>query len=559
MMIDYELLFEFEELLALTSVHKTVIILENLELKVDRLRCDEQLHQHTFNKEDLTEVFEAYLFTEDEFVTCPKCGQGLMDEAKYKQCCKNYIYNNSQITSHVETSYWLAFMNNPVTTISTLPYYTQLLCLQQGIPNQLRSLVWEKLFLLDHTHLPELSRLVFENLQHSYNTDISKQIAKDLNRTFPLTKFFKEPTTIKNLDLILNVYANFDSELGYCQGLLFLVGVLYYHFNLDCQMTFHALICIMDIEPQLRNIFTTNTMLDTLSRWEREFTDIVRSVDPELADHLFNLVEPQAFLYQWWMSFMLSHLPDLLIVNRIMDFCMIQGWKIGLLKISLGLILSNKPILMAVGRGDEEVIYQHLLNELKWGNVINNLDLFFGDLLLLWDDDMFVATLEHPDKELQRALTVELADLAELTDTPQALMMEKVLSLIAPSYALAPSDLPELLRERAGLDISDTMTSQLSASVFSKNLAQPKNEMESIYSDLSELSENYKLFTDYLRLPLYALRKLASPSEYAGYSTNIVAAENEGLKQLLRSAQQLLDDSNPQAAALKEEIGRVLG
>lgn len=556
-MIDYELLFEFEALLALTSVHKTFIILENLELKVERLRCDEQLQKQTFTKDDLTQVFEEYSFTDDEFVTCPKCGQGLLDEAKYKQCCKNYIYNNSQITSHVETSYWLAFMNNPVTTISTLPYYTQLLCLQQGIPNQLRSLVWEKLFLLDHTHLPELSRLVFENLQHSYNTDISKQIAKDLNRTFPLTSFFKQPTTIKNLDLILNVYANFDSELGYCQGLLFLVGVLYYHFNLDCQMTFHALICIMDLEPQLRNIFTTNTMLDTLSRWEQEFTDIVRAADPELAEHLFSLVEPQAFLYQWWMSFMLSHLPDLLIVNRIMDFCMIQGWKVGLLKISLGLILSNKPILMAVGRGDEEVIYQHLLNELKWGNVINNLDLFFGDLLLLWDDDMFAATLEHPKKDMQRAMTAELVDLNE---TPQALMMEKVLSLIAPSLALGQSDPPELQRERAGLDISDAMTSQLSMSVFSKNLAQPKNEMESIYSDLSELSENYKLFTDYLRLPLYALKKLVTTSgDFGGFSADIVAAENEGLKQLLRSAQQLLDDSNPKAAALKEEIGRVLG
>ena len=548
-MIDFDQLLEFEELLSSTSVHKTAILLENLELKMEHLQCsDDTPPRPEFTRDDLTQVFDDYDISTDEFVTCPKCGNGLMRSDGYKQCCKAFVYNSSQITSQVETTYWLAFINNPATTISLLPYYNQLLCLQQGIPTQLRLLVWERLFLLDLPQLPELLREVFDNLQHLYNLDISKQISKDLNRTFPLVQFFKQEDTVAALNLVLNVYANFDAELGYCQGLLFLVGVLFFHFGLDSQMTFHALICIMDMEPELRNIFTTGTMLETLSAWEGEFKTILAAVDPELSDHLTGFVEMKLFLYQWWMLFMLSHLPDLLIVNRIMDFCMIQGWKTGLLKISLGLLLSNKPILMAVGPGDDEVVYQHLLNELKWGNVINNLDLFFGDLLLLWDDVLFT-TPTPPTQE----------------PAAEPLMVGKMLASIAPSFASAPSPAPapaaSPLRDRAGLDSLDAVT-QLLALVFSKHAT--KNDLELIYLDMSGASDNYKLFTDYLRLPLYALLKkllmVGPPTlDYEGFNLNLVSAENEGLKQLLRSAQQLLEDSNPQAAALKAEITRVLG
>ncbi|KAK6202873.1 rab-GTPase-TBC domain-containing protein [Scheffersomyces amazonensis] len=553
-MIDYESLIEFEESLSSCSDYGTIILRNNIELRIESLRYtpdsieseedeDDEVNEKSssiFSNNEITEesfkqIFNEYHFKNDEFSTCNKCGASLARQDDYQNCCFSYIELKQQINTNLERSYWISLLNYPTRTINTLPYYTQLLFLQQGgIPNQIRSLVWRKLFLLSNNDVPQSIKFVYQNFQHSYSSEVSKQISKDLSRTFPSISFFKQEKVIENLSTILNVYANYDVELGYCQGLLFLVGVLYHNFNQDCLLTFYSLINIMENEPQLHNIFSTFTMASTLNDWYLEFLYLLKSIDIQLFNHLIEFVEFKPFLYQWWLSFIASHSPDSSIINRIIDFCLIQGWKIGLFKISLGLLISNKPILMTLSKGEEEVIYQHLLNESKWGNVISQLDLFFGQLLLSWDEELFL--------NLQK---LDIEHMNESDDDRSIPILEKFKKL---SLSLRAS--PSFNRNRSNSSSIHTSNQSVN-SLFSasQNGNSSKHELESIYSDASEVSENNKSFADYLKLPTF--RKSIS------IDSDALVVENNNLKALLKRAMELVDDSS-EADSLKEEIMKVI-
>ncbi|CUM64514.1 uncharacterized protein PRCAT00002119001 [Priceomyces carsonii] len=527
-MIDYESVLEFEESLRSSSKWDNLSLLRNLELKIELNRSkSDQEKRASFEEKDLLDTFDSYDITKDDFATCSKCGHSLKDPNSYKSCCK--VSSESGTLTTLEKTYYLLFINSPTSTINTLPCYTQLLFLQQGIPNQLRSLIWKKLFLLSDDDTPASSRLIFKNFQHSYSPEVSNQISKDLGRTFPSIDFFKEEKTIEDLATILNVYANYDVELGYCQGLLFLVGVLYYHFKGEGDLTFHVLVTIMEQESELHNIFTASTMSFTLEKWYGEFSHILKTVDNNLYEHLFAFTEPHVFLYQWWMSFASSHTSDISIVNRVMDFCILQGWKVGLFKISLGLLLTNKPIIMSLEKDDEEVVYQHLLNESKWGNTMNDIDLFFGNLLLSWDNNLFVfdQPAKSPEKQQQQHHH------QSLTDRFKGISVSLSKSR---SNSDASSSAP-----------SSAVSHESSSSLFSSKLG--RDELDSIYSITSDISES-KSFVDYLKLPCITKHSTAEGSTES--------SELASMKLLLKRAYKLLDDNSKEASNLKEEISKVI-
>lgn len=542
MSIDFESLLEFEESLRESVTSSNALLLANLDLKLETNRYPNQnTTENAYLGEYLGQLLQDYDFSQDEFATCSKCGTGLCRIADYNSCCGLYVECQKHMSS-LEQSYWLSFLDNPTRTINTMPNYTELLILQQGIPAQLRALVWQKLVLLNcygSNGVPETSQLIFKNFQHLYNKEISTQISKDLLRTFPAVDFFKHPDTISSLSTILNVYANYDAALGYCQGLLFLVGLLHYRFQ-NCELTFHTLVTVMDTEPQLHDIFTPLAMSSTLNKWLGEFMGVLQAVDAELAAHLSRKVDLLAFLFQWWLSFVCSHTPDLTIVNRIIDFCLLQGWKVGMLKISLGLLVSNKPILMSLGDGDEEVVYQHLLNDLKWGVVVNSLDTFFGHTLLSWDDNLFA---------FEKNCAVRKNSHKRSLST----VMEKFRS-----FGLYSSR----NRSNSSTLVLHPPSNQSSVSVFSVKKA---SDNESLYSDITSThsdgsespgSRSRAGLGDFLKLPSY----FSKPSKDDPFVESLedenlhLAAENEQLKALLRQAYGQLEDDT-----LKNDIFRTVG
>lgn len=521
-MIDYTTLCEFEDALSRESTNNSSLLLTNLERRIEYKRNENELetpnpnHDNKPLKDVLFDTFKQYDITKDEFATCIKCGSLLSCKENYKKCCKQVSEQQFSVGSRLEESFWLAFLQNPTSTVNTFPLCTEFLCLKNCIPNPIRSLIWNKLFLLDSSEPPQSSKLIFKNFQHSYNSEISQQIAKDLNRTFPNVNFFNQQRTVADLSTILNVFANYDVELGYCQGLIFLVGVLYYHLEQDNELVFYALVNVMETEPELHDIFTTSTMADTLSKWNDEFLQMLEQVDPQLHHHLLSFVEPQVFLYQWWLSFMSSHSPDLSIVNRIIDFCMFQGWKTGLLRISLGLLICNKPILMAMTKGDEEVVYQHLLNESKWGNVVNNLDSFFGDLLFSWNSE-----------PIQQVFT-DTRIIGEESSVNQVLSPIK--SFVTNFSPFKKSRDPKSDRNKPSPDSS-------TKSVNSFEFTDTESSQDGNSSPFSKASEPSTLFESTDSTIEVSLRM-----------------ENEALKELLKKAYGMIEPNSREAISLRNEI-----
>lgn len=556
---DWESLLEFEGSLSDSFPRLNSILLQNLERRIEQCQGinHDKGQKQVYTSEDLDRDLMHYDFSSDEFTTCTKCGLSLKRNLDYKPCCETFIEDLRVVSSNLEKSFLLLFINIPTNAINTLPNCTSFFFVRQGMPFQMRSIIWKRLLLLNHYEsTPEGSRLVYENFQHSYNREISRQIDKDISRTFPTITFFNDASTVENLSTILNVYANYDVELGYCQGLLFLVGVLYHHLEKDSELTFHALISIMETEPELHDIFTSNMMSVKLNEWKVQFMSILNKVDPELHDHLNKTVDPQVFLYQWWLSFLSSHTPDMVIVNKIMDLCIFEGWKVGLFKVSLGLLVANKPILLALGEEDEEVIYQHMLNEAKWGAVIKDVSYFFGETILSWDDLLFI--LEMNKVPAQNLLAVKRAHSTHKRSGSSVINMFKNLSV---NITRSRSDSDN--SEHSFYTNSEPSSAVSSTSVFSRShLRSDFNEAESLFSDMASNESvisgvSGKLLNEQFRYPVSSKEVYPKSLNDRSLSSNLEAKlqqENDHLRKLLREAYDALDDSQENILQLKSNI-----
>lgn len=509
-MID-ESLLEFEESLSCIG-NSNELLLNNMDLKVDLNRYSGTAGVRAFTEDDLLSLFSNYDYLSDQVTKC-YLGEHVVGKSE-RECCKEFITDQKLgPRSKMETKYWMAFFDNPYKTILTLPNYTKMTMIQCGMPAQLRPLVWKRLILVSQTNqteIPDVSLMLYKNFQHSYDKGISDQINKDLLRTFPDVEFFQQPETVADLLTILNVYANYDLDLGYCQGLLFLVGTLYHLFR-EPEFTFHALCKVMESEPELRSIFVPLSMSGLLNMWFDQFMDIFAQLDPELAQHLSSFCDCKVFLYQWWLSFLLINSPGMHLNQRMVDLCLLEGWKTGIFKVSLGLLVCNKPILMSFADGDEEVVYQHLLNESKWGNIVNNLTLYFTDHLSSWDAQLFAK--KTPAKSHKRSATASMMDAF------------KTISVSASSVSGSVSRISRA--NRSSLTVS----------------SGSKTDFESVYSDVQSTcsSETHRSIFEGSKLPSRKhnddLNVLASKIEI-----DALALENQVLKFLLKKACSHLDE-----------------
>ncbi|KAF3985817.1 hypothetical protein FT663_01735 [Candidozyma haemuli var. vulneris] len=548
-----ESLLEFEESLSLVSPSKQ-LLLDHLDLQAELNKfTDGPAVTETITEESIDAIFENHSYWLDDLTCCDVCGNALSE--MNSSCCAKFIQTHRRgWGSETEKTYWLAFLSNPYKTMLLLPNYTLMVFLQKGIPFQLRPLIWQKLVTVNqenHSYIPDSSSMLYNNFQHSYNADIAKQINKDLGRTFPNIAFFERSDTIKSLQTVLNVYANYDLELGYCQGLLFLVGTLYSQLR-DEELTFHTLCKVMDSEPELRQIFIASSMSSGLEKWFTEFIDILRALDEELANHLTSFCDCRVFLYQWWLSFSLIHAPDLSINNKVVDFCLIEGWKVGSFKISVGLLLKNRPILMSFDHGDEEVVYQHLLNGSKWGNVINSLPSFFGDLLLSWDHEHF-SSLNKP----MRSTPYSLKPKPKKTHKRNISVMEKLKSFsISTAHELTPlsASSSESVSSRSTADLSFDRSNNTTTSASSLFSGSSKGDSESVYSDFSSCSsEPNKSFSELSKGPVNG-KSSGSAGKIAGDSSlDELVSENQMLKFYLKKAFEKLEDET-----LRNEISQAM-
>ncbi|KAG0000129.1 GTPase-activating protein, partial [Entomortierella chlamydospora] len=121
----------------------------------------------------------------------------------------------------VDWDYWGALMHDYNGVVKKNPkQLTQMI--QKGIPPALRGLIWQ---LLAKSKDAQLEATYAELLKSTSTHE--KQINRDMNRTFPNHEYFQaEGLGQESMFNVVKAYSLYDKEVGYCQGLSFVVGPL---------------------------------------------------------------------------------------------------------------------------------------------------------------------------------------------------------------------------------------------------------------------------------------------------------------------------------------------
>ncbi|KAI8332688.1 rab-GTPase-TBC domain-containing protein [Chlamydoabsidia padenii] len=224
---------------------------------------------------------------------------------------------------------------------------------QKGVPPSLRGMVWQLLSKSKQLELRDEHQYI-DLLRTSSPYD--KMIQRDLARTFPGHDYFKEQDGAgqEGLYNVVRAYSVYDTEVGYCQGLAFIVGPLL--LNMPDEEAFCILIQLMS-KYGLRGHFTPN--MEGLHLRLYQFDSLVAEYLPHISRHLQRRgIDSTMFASQWFMTLFAYKFP-LDLVFRIYDMVFVEGLD-AVMKFALALLKRNETHLL-------ELDFEHLLDFLKNG------------------------------------------------------------------------------------------------------------------------------------------------------------------------------------------------
>ncbi|KAH7348009.1 ecotropic viral integration site 5 protein [Pyrenochaeta sp. MPI-SDFR-AT-0127] len=253
-----------------------------------------------------------------------------------------------------ELEFWAALVRDYPQTIQRLPT----LCLNKirgGIPAPLRGVVWQS--------ASGSREKLIEDQYDTLSGECSPYeniINKDLGRSFPGVEMFKDPEGEgqKMLGRVLKCFSLYDSKIGYCQGLGFLVGPLL--MQMGDKEAFCVLVRLME-DYDLRSCFLPD--LSGLHLRIFQFQKLLHHHMPQLAQHLDTLGVESAYLSQWFLSFFAVTCP-LPMLFRIYDVLFAEGASETIMRVALALMKRNEQKLLSLSEFED--VMQLLLGRQLW-------------------------------------------------------------------------------------------------------------------------------------------------------------------------------------------------
>ncbi|KAM9294899.1 TBC1 domain family member 1 isoform 3-T3 [Morus bassanus] len=216
----------------------------------------------------------------------------------------------------------------------------------QGVPRHHRGEIWK--FLAEQYHLKHQ----FPSKQQPKDTpykELLKQLTSqqhailiDLGRTFPTHPYFSAQLGAGQLSLynILKAYSLLDQEVGYCQGLSFVAGVLLLHMSEeDAFEMLKFLMFDMGLRKQYRPDMTILQI--QMYQLSRLLHDYHRDLYNHLEEHE---IGPSLYAAPWFLTMFASQFP-LGFVARVFDMLFLQGSE-AIFKVALSLLGSHKPLIL---------------------------------------------------------------------------------------------------------------------------------------------------------------------------------------------------------------------
>ncbi|ORX43706.1 TBC-domain-containing protein [Hesseltinella vesiculosa] len=281
--------------------------------------------------------------------------------------------------------------------------------IRRGVPPPVRGTLWQ---LLSESHQANIlapgTRYVDLLKQPS---PYDKMIQRDLPRTFPGHEYFKDPEGEgqEGLYNVVRAYSVYDGQVGYCQGLAFIVGPLL--LNMADEDAFLVLVQLMQTYG-LRGHFTPS--MEGLHLRLYQFDKLIAEFLPHISGHLQRRgIDATMYASQWFMTLFAYKFP-LDLVFRIYDLLFVEGVQV-VLKFALALLKRNEKYLL-------QLDFEPLLDFLKNGL----LDSYKGEDALLIHDAMQWDLPKRRMAQLEKEHKQQVAKEEQDARTIQTLQQEQV-------------------------------------------------------------------------------------------------------------------------------------
>ncbi|KAF9932713.1 GTPase-activating protein [Modicella reniformis] len=310
----------------------------------------------------------------------------------------------------VDWDYWGALMHDYNAVIKKNPrQLTQMI--QKGIPPALRGLIWQ---VLAKAKDPELEAKYAELLKETSSHE--KQINRDINRTFPHHEYFQtEGLGQESLFNVVKAYSLYDPEVGYCQGLSFVVGPLLLN-NMPDEQAFCLLVKLMN-SYDMRGHFTPDMNMLQLRLFQ--FEQLTEETVPLVHKHFQNQgIRSTMYASQWFMTLFAYKFP-LDLVFRVYDILFVEGVD-SFLRFAVALLKANHDRILS---HDFETLVEFLKNGL-YEQYKNNASLFVQDAYNIKVTPRKLAQYTQKYNAMIQRQQAELAAEESLRETNKQLSMD---------------------------------------------------------------------------------------------------------------------------------------
>ncbi|KAJ3299035.1 hypothetical protein HK104_010050 [Borealophlyctis nickersoniae] len=265
-----------------------------------------------------------------------------------------------------DVEFWNSIIEDYASTLHKIPHLLTAK-VRAGIPPHMRAKIWAVMTGAQKERFEALYPLLLKQ-----ESPFERIIQRDIPRTFPKLDMFKEEggEGQRKLYNLLKAYSIFDAEVGYCQGLSFVVGPLLMQ-NMTEVEAFSVFVRLMeDTQPPttgptaptnrryaLRTLFTPQ--MTGLHFMLHCHTEIIRAFLPRLHSHFQDAgITATMYASQWFLTLFTYNFP-LPLVFRIFDIIIAEGAVETMLRFSIAILKRNEPALLA----EEE--FENILDLLK--------------------------------------------------------------------------------------------------------------------------------------------------------------------------------------------------
>ncbi|CAF3744061.1 unnamed protein product [Rotaria sp. Silwood1] len=215
--------------------------------------------------------------------------------------------------------------------------------IRSGVPIHFRPLLWQCLSKIDTTNVKQKYAELMK-----MSSPCEKVIQRDITRTYPEHQFFKEKNGLgqESLFNVIKAYSLYDREVGYCQGIGFIVGLLLMH--MPEEEAFAVLVSIMQ-DYSMREMYKPDMYYLGLCMYQLEC--LIQEILPDLYRH-FQLENFHTSMYasSWFLTLFTTHF-SLNMVCRTMDLFLSEGMEM-IFRISIALLEIHQDELMLLSMED---------------------------------------------------------------------------------------------------------------------------------------------------------------------------------------------------------------